>query len=73
LCEQTHNIKEIDLANDKSNFDSLNNQHQSKIYVAVSTMISPIETFNLYKDLIDYISSKLGVPIEFKQRKPMAK
>ncbi|MFA3781630.1 phosphate/phosphite/phosphonate ABC transporter substrate-binding protein [Melioribacteraceae bacterium 4301-Me] len=68
-CGQNRNIKEIDLANDKSNFDSVNNQYQSKIYVAVSTMISPVETFNLYKDLIDYISSKLGVPIEFKQRK----
>lgn len=68
-CGPNRNVKEIDLANDKSNFDSVNNQHQSKIYVAVSTMISPVETFNLYKDLIDYISTKLGVPIEFKQRK----
>jgi len=35
-------------------------------------MISPIETFNLYKDLMGCISSKLGVPNEFKQTKTYA-
>lgn len=32
-------------------------------------MISPMETFNLYKDVMDYISKHLGIQIEFKQRK----
>jgi phosphonate transport system substrate-binding protein len=40
-----------------------------KLYVAVSAMISPMETFNQYNDLIEYISEKTGIPIEFKQRR----
>ena len=68
-CKTDRNFKEIELSNKKVNADSVNIKSQSKIYVAISTMISPVETFNLYKDLIDYISAKLGVPIEFKQRK----
>ncbi|MBI5808369.1 MAG: phosphate/phosphite/phosphonate ABC transporter substrate-binding protein [Ignavibacteriales bacterium] len=68
-CNSNHDVKEINLQDDKTSLDSTQSSSQQKIYVAISTMISPVETFNLYKDLIDYISSKLGVPIEFKQRK----
>lgn len=68
-CNSNQNVKEINLQDDKTSVDSKQSSSQQKIYVAISTMISPVETFNLYKDLIDYISSKLGVPIEFKQRK----
>jgi len=68
-CNSNKDIKEINLQDDKTSVDSTQSSSQQKIYVAISTMISPVETFNLYKDLIDYISSKLGVPIEFKQRK----
>ena len=41
----------------------------TKLFVAVSTMISPLETFSLYQDLINYISKKINVQIVFKQRK----
>lgn len=68
-CNSNQDVKEINLQDDKTSVDSTQSSSQQKIYVAISTMISPVETFNLYKDLIDYISSKLGVPIEFKQRK----
>lgn len=71
-CNSNQNVKEINLQDDKTSVDSTQSSSQQKIYVAISTMISPVETFNLYKDLIDYISSKLGVPIEFKQRKTYA-
>jgi len=71
-CNSNHDVKEINLQDDKTSVDSTQSSSQQKIYVAISTMISPVETFNLYKDLIDYISSKLGVPIEFKQRKTYA-
>jgi phosphonate transport system substrate-binding protein len=71
-CNSNHDVKEINLQDDKTSLDSTQSSSQQKIYVAISTMISPVETFNLYKDLIDYISSKLGVPIEFKQRKTYA-
>lgn len=68
-CNSNRDVKEINLQDDKTSVDSTQSSSQQKIYVAISTMISPVETFNLYKDLIDYISVKLGVPIEFKQRK----
>lgn len=70
-CENKskQDVKEINLINQNVVQDSTYGFDKPVIYVAISTMISPVETFNLYKDLIDYISSKLGVPIEFKQRK----
>lgn len=71
-CNSNQDVKEINLQDGKTSIDSAQTSSQKKIYVAISTMISPVETFNLYKDLIDYISSKLGVPIEFKQRKTYA-
>lgn len=71
-CNSDRNVKEIILQDEKTSFYSTQLSSQQKIYVEISTMISPTETFNLYKDLIDYISPKLGVPIEFKQRKTYA-
>lgn len=69
-CSDTDNIKEISF-NKNSKSETIQTKIDSLpvIYVAVSTMISPMETFNLYKDVMDYISDKLGIPIEFKQRK----
>lgn len=68
-CNSDRDVKEINLLNEKTSVDPTQSSSQQKIYVAISTMISPVETFNLYKDLIDYISAKLRLPIEFKQRK----
>ncbi len=68
-CNNKDEIQEIDInekAPSKIREDATINP---KLVVAISTMISPVETFNLYKDLIDYISKKMGVAIEFKQRK----
>lgn len=69
-CSDTDNIKEISF-NKNSKSETIQTEIDSLpvIYVAVSTMISPMETFNLYKDLMDYISERLGTHIEFKQRK----
>ncbi|MFN3873284.1 MAG: phosphate/phosphite/phosphonate ABC transporter substrate-binding protein [Ignavibacterium sp.] len=69
-CNEKTNIKEIEITNNKA-FENIKDEKEKNpiIYVAVSTMISPMETFNLYKDVMDYISDKLGIPIEFKQRK----
>ena len=69
-CNEKQNIKEIEISNNKTeNFQQSKNDSIKVIYVAVSTMVSPLETFNLYKDIMEYISKKLGVQIEFKQRK----
>ncbi|MFZ6033973.1 MAG: phosphate/phosphite/phosphonate ABC transporter substrate-binding protein [Melioribacter sp.] len=68
-CGQEENIKEIDIYENDNKLTNEDTTDNAKLYVAISTMISPIETFNLYKDLIDYISEKMDVPIIFKQRK----
>jgi len=44
------------------------NKKSGTLHIAVSAVISPEETFVLYKDLLDYISEKLGVKIELVQR-----
>ncbi|MHB1686235.1 MAG: substrate-binding domain-containing protein [Ignavibacteriaceae bacterium] len=63
-------IKEIDFTTKShEQIDNSLNVSKPKLYVAISTMLSPLETFNLYKDLVDYISAKLKIPIVFKQRK----
>ncbi len=41
---------------------------QKSIKIAVSGIISPVETFSLYKELLNYISIKLKIPVEFVQR-----
>lgn len=69
-CNNPEEVKEINLYSSGTSSSEINStKSKEKIYVAISTMISPVETFNLYKDLIDYISDKLGVTIVFKQRK----
>ncbi len=69
-CNTSDELKEINIIK-KDNLETFQTSGDSlpKLYVAVSTMISPMETFNLYKDVMDYISGKLEIPIEFKQRK----
>lgn len=75
LFSSCHDVNQKDLTTINLLTDSTSTKEEadkkdnSKLYVAISTMISPVETFNLYKDLINYISEKLKIPIEFKQRK----
>lgn len=44
------------------------NKTSGTLYIAVSAVISPEETFVLYKDLLDYIAEKIGVKVELVQR-----
>lgn len=67
--DSDNRIKVIDFSRNKIEQTKIDDKKKQAIYVAVSTMISPLETFNLYKDVMDYISKKLNVQIEFKQRK----
>ena len=43
--------------------------NKPRMYVAVSAMISPKETFKYYQDLMAYLSEKMGYDIQFRQRK----
>ncbi len=58
-------LSQKDIENDKKELHT----DTTKLFVAVSTMISPLETFSLYQDLINYISKKINIQIVFKQRK----
>lgn len=55
--------------NYKDSLDYSDNDSIIPINVAVSTMISPSETFRYYKELFDYIAVEVGRPINFKQKK----
>ncbi len=44
----------------------------ARLRVAVAAIISPKETFIFYRQLLDYIGAKLGLEIEFVQRKTYA-
>lgn len=44
-------------------------QQVETIRIAVAAIISPEDTFVYYQDLFNYISSKIGIPIELVQRK----
>ncbi|MFN4110674.1 MAG: PhnD/SsuA/transferrin family substrate-binding protein, partial [Ignavibacteria bacterium] len=69
-CKDNYNVKEINISsNNKLLFQAAEHDSIPVLYFAVSTMISSMETFNLYKDVMDYISKKIGMRIEFKQRK----
>ena len=43
-------------------------ENNSNLRIAISAVISPKETFVLYKDLLDYISEKLDVKVDLIQR-----
>ena len=68
-CNNKDDLKEIDISRTPPPKSGEEIKTNPKLFVAISSMISPVETFNLYKDLIDYISKKMGIAIEFKQRK----
>lgn len=61
------NFNEIDNKVVINQFDSTNT-----IKVAVVAMISPNETFSLYKQLIDYIGLKLNKKVQLIQKKTYA-
>lgn len=75
-CEKLANIEnkpviEVDFSQTDPdtavNLSPQNNGHP--IYLAISSTISPKETYKYYKDLVKYISEKCGRPVQLKQRK----
>lgn len=74
-CENPDHYKnietiEIDFSDTSNSLNNYSVLPKSKpLYVAISAMISPKETFIQYKRLLNYISSKLDRKIVLKQRK----
>ncbi|MBI4826840.1 MAG: phosphate/phosphite/phosphonate ABC transporter substrate-binding protein [Nitrospirae bacterium] len=50
------------------NGQSENGEQKEALKIAVSAIISPKKTFIYYKDMLDYISKKLDMPVELVQR-----
>ena len=65
-------VKEIDFNKNDTAAQAKLKLTEKGLNVAISAMISPKETFNLYQELITYISKEINIPINFKQRKTYA-
>lgn len=61
------NVKVISLKKTQKNEEPIQFDNKT-IKIAIAGVISPKKTYIYYEDLIDYISKKLGIPIEIVQR-----
>ena len=73
-CEGTQHKDQPIVRISLNSSDSLNqlvspSRSNEPISLAIAAMTSPKETYIYYEKLVDYISQKLGRPIQFKQRK----
>jgi len=66
-CLKTEETIRVNLSNRST--DAVNNTDSKSIRIAVSAIISPEETLVYYRDMFDYISEKMDVPVELVQRK----
>jgi phosphonate transport system substrate-binding protein len=68
-CDQNQDVKKISLQkSEKIKSAPLSPTKEKSLKIAVSAMISPQETSHFYKDILDYVSEKLTIPIELVQR-----
>ncbi len=58
----------IDFSQDQQTSEISDSDSIPTLRVAIATVISPRESFIYYKELFDYISERLGLNVEFKQR-----
>lgn len=68
-CDRSENTPvKVSLSSSKQNESIQKEEEKPALRIAISGVISPKETFILYKDLLDYISLKLGLGVELIQR-----
>ncbi|HID26338.1 MAG TPA: hypothetical protein EYP22_00590 [Methanosarcinales archaeon] len=60
------NVKVISLKKTQKNEETIHFDNKT-IKIAIASVISPKKTYIYYQDLIDYLSKKLGMPIEIVQ------
>lgn len=65
-CTKKEEAAKVSLENGRGQTESVEEKEVLKI--AVSAIISPKKTFIFYRDILDYISRKMGVPVELVQR-----
>ena len=69
-CESDNNPKKISLAPNNDPVQQLSEEtpQEATLRIAIGAIISPDETFSLYKKLLDYMSEKSGMKIQLIQR-----
>jgi phosphonate transport system substrate-binding protein len=68
-CDQRNDETiNVSLKKVEKNKTMLPEQPVKKIRIAISAVISPKETFALYKELLDYISAEINLPVQLVQR-----
>lgn len=65
-CTKKEEAAKVSLNKDREQSEQSNGNEVMKI--AVSAIISPKKTFIYYSDMLDYISKKIGIPVELVQR-----
>lgn len=66
-CISNDNNETIDFSSSEDSGSPINTK--AKTYIAIASMTSPKETFIYYKDLIEYVSKKLGSKLYLRQKK----
>ncbi len=66
---EKNNVVKVDFSKSIYNDKISNKRNKVPLKIAISAMISPKETFVYYKQLVNYISSKLNISVVLKQRK----
>lgn len=68
-CDQSKDVKKISLEkSEKIQTLSVPTIKKESLKIAVSAMISPKETLGFYKEILDYLSQKISLPIQLVQR-----
>ncbi len=66
-CLESERVSKVNLSN--RTVDNIDNSDAQGLRIAVSAIISPDETMVYYRDMFDYISMNLGVPVKLVQRR----
>lgn len=69
LPQDKRNVTTIDLSEKITETEIAKELPKDSVKIAVSAMVSPKETINIYKDILDYIGKKIGKDVEMVQRK----
>jgi len=69
-CTNSNNTKTVvDFSDTESPEHNVHHNGVKPVYIAIASMTSPKETYTYYRDLVKYISDKVGHPIYIKQKK----
>lgn len=72
-CKQSQEVRKVSLEqSERIKTAQISHNKKESLSIAVSAMISPRETVHFYKELLTFLSEKIGLPIELVQRETYA-